>query len=84
MKTVTRLAAGCTLAALLLSMTACGDDKEILESTQEDKTVVMTVAGHDVPLELYRYLALNYKSVYEIGKTSYSFHWESPFGKIYS
>ncbi len=70
MKTVTRLAAGTLLGAMLLSVTACGDDKKLLESTKEDKTVVMTVAGHDVPLELYRYVALNYKRVYEIGKSA--------------
>ena len=70
MKNVTRFAAGAALCAVLLSATACGDDKKVLESSKEDKTVVMTVAGHDVPLELYRYLALNYKSVYELGKTT--------------
>ena len=69
MKTVTRLAAGFAASAMLLSVTACGDDKKVLESTKEDKTVVMTVAGHDVPLELYRYVALNYKRTYEIGKS---------------
>jgi len=69
MKTVTRLAAGVAASAMLLSVTACGDDKKVLESTKEDKTVVMTVAGHDVPLELYRYVALNYKRTYEIGKS---------------
>ncbi len=70
MKNVTRLAAGIVLGATLLSATACGNDKELLESTKDDKTVVMTVAGHDVPLELYRYVALNYKRTYEIGKSS--------------
>ena len=70
MKTVTRLAAGVLLGTVLLSATSCGDDKKILESTKDDKIVVMTVAGHDVPLELYRYVALNYKRVYETGKSS--------------
>ena len=70
MKTVTRLAAGVLLGAVLLSATSCGDDKKLLESTKDDKIVVMTVAGHDVPLELYRYVALNYKRVYETGKSS--------------
>ena len=69
MKTVTRLAAGFAASAMLLSATACGDDKKVLESSKEDKTVVMTVAGHDVPLELYRYVALNYKRTYELGKS---------------
>ena len=70
MKTVTRLAAGALLGAVLLSATSCGDDKKLLESTKDDQIVVMTVAGHDVPLELYRYVALNYKRVYETGKSS--------------
>ena len=69
MKTATRLAAGITIGAMLLSMTACGNDEKLLESSKEDKTVVMTVAGHDVPLELYRYVALNYKNTYEIGQS---------------
>lgn len=69
MKTITRFAAGITAGTILLSMTACGDDKKILESTKEDQTVVMTVAGHDVPLEIYRYIALNYKRTYESGQT---------------
>lgn len=69
MKKITRFAAGMTAGTILLSMTACGDDKKILESTKEDQTVVMTVAGHDVPLEIYRYVALNYKSIYEFAKT---------------
>ncbi len=70
MKTVTRLAAGAVLGATLLSATACGNKKEILESSKEDQTVVMTVAGHEVPLELYRYVALNYKRDYESGKST--------------
>jgi hypothetical protein len=70
MKTVTRLAAGALLGAVLLSATSCGDDKKLLESTKDDQIVVMTIAGHDVPLELYRYVALNYKRVYETGKSS--------------
>ena len=36
MKTVTRLAAGAVLGATLLSVTACGNNKEILESSKED------------------------------------------------
>lgn len=70
MKTVTRLAAGVLTGTMLLSVTSCGNDKKLLESSKEDKTVVMTVAGYDVPLELYRYVALNYKNTYESGKSS--------------
>ncbi len=51
------------LCAALLSTTAvsCGDEKKVLESTKEEKSVVMVVDGYDVPLELYRYVALNTK-----------------------
>ncbi len=51
------------LCAVLLSTAAssCGDKKKVLESTKEEKTVVMVVDGYDVPLELYRYVALNTK-----------------------
>ncbi len=69
MKTITRLIAGLAAGTLLLSVTACGNDKKLLESTKEDKTVVMTVAGQDVPLEVYRYVALNYKRTYEFWQT---------------
>ena len=70
MKTATRFAAAAVTLTTLLSATACGNDKELLESSKEDKTVVMTVAGYAVPLELYRYVALNYKADYESGKSS--------------
>lgn len=69
MKNITRLIAGVAAGAMLLSVTACGDDKKLLESTKEDKIVVMTVAGLDVPLEVYRYVALNYKHTYEFAQT---------------
>ncbi len=52
------------LCSVLLSTAAvsCGDEKKVLESTKEEKSVVMVVDGYDVPLELYRYVALNTKS----------------------
>ena len=52
------------LAAMLTSLVSCGDDKKILESSKEELTPVMTVDGHDVPMELYRYVALQYKNAY--------------------
>lgn len=52
------------LAGMLTSLTSCGDEKKILESTKEEKTVVMTVDGSDVPMELYRYVALQYRDAY--------------------
>lgn len=57
-------------AALLLSCTACGDERDILESTKDELTVVKTIDGYDVPMELYRYAALNYKKDYEAGASS--------------
>jgi len=52
------------LAGMLTSLVSCGDDKKLLKSTKEEKTVVMTVDGNDVPMELYRYVALQYRSSY--------------------
>lgn len=50
---------------MILSLISCGNDKDILESTKTEKTVLMTVDGFEVPLELYRYVALNTKADYE-------------------
>lgn len=52
------------LAGLLTSAVSCVDDTKVLKSSKEEKTVVMTVDGYDVPMELYRYVALQYKSSY--------------------
>ncbi len=52
------------LGGMLTSLVSCGDDTKILKSTKEDKIVVMTVDGNDVPLELYRYVALQYRDAY--------------------
>lgn len=57
-------------AGLMLSLAACDEGKKVLESTDEEKSVVMTVNGYDVPLEIYRYVALNYKKDYESGKSA--------------
>ena len=52
--------------ALLITLSACGgDEKKVLESSKTEKTVVMTVGGFEIPLELYRYVALSYKAEYE-------------------
>lgn len=57
--------------ALLLSLTLLcgltGCKNADLFSTEEESTPVMTIAGYDVPYELYRYVAMNYKSQYESG-----------------
>ncbi len=55
--------------SLLLSLTGCGDGTDVLNSSKEEKTVVMTVGGFDVPLEIYRYAALNHKADYEASRT---------------
>ena len=59
-------------AALLLSLIclfslfSCGGSgKKTLESSETERIPLMTVDGFDVPLELYRYVALNYKTDYE-------------------
>ena len=55
-------------ALVLLPAAACSKKGEkLLESSSLEKTVVMTIGGFDVPLELYRYVALNYKADYESG-----------------
>ncbi len=61
----TKAAAG--LLTLALLCTGCGDSQKSLASTKEELTPVMTISGYDVPYELYRYVALNYKSQYELG-----------------
>ncbi|MBQ3859346.1 MAG: peptidylprolyl isomerase [Clostridia bacterium] len=58
------------LAALFVLLSCGNAGKRVLESSDTDKIVVMTVDGFDVPLELYRYLALNYKADAERGRGS--------------
>ena len=57
------LAAG--LLSLTLLFTGCGNAG--LESTKEELTPVMTIGDYEVPYELYRYVAMNYKRQYEAG-----------------
>lgn len=70
MKNTVRLVAAALVGVLLLSATSCADDKKVLDSSKVEQTTVMSVAGHDVPLEIYRYIALNYKNIYENGKAA--------------
>ena len=52
--------------ACILGLLSCGKNGDkILESSELEKTAVMTVDGFEVPLELYRYIALNYRRDYE-------------------
>ena len=56
--------AACVLSVSLL-FSGCGSDA--LASTSEELTPVMTIDGYEVPYELYRYVAMNYKNQYEAG-----------------
>ncbi|MBQ8641280.1 MAG: peptidylprolyl isomerase [Clostridia bacterium] len=56
--------AACALSVSLL-FSGCGSDA--LASTSEELTPVMTIDGYEVPYELYRYVAMNYKNQYEAG-----------------
>ncbi len=55
----------CLTAAAALLFSGCSSDTVNLKSTKEEQTPVMTVDGIDVPYEVYRYVALNYKAQYE-------------------
>ncbi len=67
MKKIVSILLTAVLLASAALLTGCGDSKAILESSKEDKTVIGSVAGLDVPLEIYRYVALNYRRDYENG-----------------
>ena len=57
------LAAG--LVSLSLLFTGCSSTD--LSSTKEELTPVMVIGGYEVPYELYRYVAMNYRNEYESG-----------------
>ncbi len=57
------------ICTLLLNLTGCGNNKNVLESSREEKTILMTVGNFNVPLEIYRYAALNHKADFEFGLT---------------
>ncbi|MBO7405046.1 MAG: peptidylprolyl isomerase [Clostridia bacterium] len=70
-KTVFRVL--CALLAVLFLFTAvsCGKKGEkLLESSKAEKTPVMKIGGYNVPMEIYRYLALNYKRDLEAGESA--------------
>lgn len=62
------IAAGLLSITLLLTgtMSGCSSERK-LASTKEESTPVMKVNEYDVPYELYRYVAMNYKKQYEAG-----------------
>lgn len=47
-----------------LSLVSCSATNA-LKSSKEDLTIVKTIGEIEIPLEVYRYIALNYKSIYE-------------------
>ena len=70
-KTVFRVLCALLAVLLLLASVSCGKKGEkLLESSKAEKTPVMKIGGYDVPMEMYRYLALNYKRDLEAGRSS--------------
>lgn len=62
-----KLLSALSAGAVLITMTACKNGEKLLESTKEEKKAVMTVGEYEVPMELYRYIALNCKKDFESG-----------------
>ncbi|MBQ7923516.1 MAG: hypothetical protein IJ325_13240, partial [Clostridia bacterium] len=58
----------CILAFCMLALAGCGS--AVLKSTEEELTPVATIGEFDVPYELYRYIALNYRDQYEEGASA--------------
>ncbi len=69
MKQIIKYIAAVLCIALSFSLFAC-DKKKALNSSKEDLTVVKRIGDIEVTLEMYRYVALNYKSSYESGGSS--------------
>lgn len=63
----TKRSAAITAGLLSLSLLFSGCSKTDLSSTKEELTPVMNIGGYEVPYELYRYVAMNYKNEYEAG-----------------
>ena len=55
------------LSVCALVLTGCGGSKAVLSSSTDEKTVIGKVADYDVPMEIYKYVALNYREDYEKG-----------------
>lgn len=56
------------LVICILVLTGCGSVS--LKSSEEELTPVAMIDGFEVPYELYRYVAMNYKMQYENGKSA--------------
>ncbi len=67
---LSRLFAGLAAILLLLSAVSCRQSPSSLESSADERETVMTIGGVDVPMEMYRYVALNCKADYESGRTA--------------
>ena len=67
-KIISLIISALMICTLLLSITGCKDETSVLESSKEEKTIVMTVGDYNVPLEIYRYAALNHKADYEASR----------------
>lgn len=52
---------------VLLFVGCTSSNSKLLSSSESEKTVVMTIDGMDVPMEIYRYVALNHKTDMEKG-----------------
>ena len=70
-------------AATALLLGGCGSDTAKLKSTKEEQTPVMTVDGIDVPYEIYRYVALNYKAQYEAEAGGDTAIWDGAEGSAF-
>lgn len=67
-KRIVSLVSALLIASSAVFLSGCSKNtKKILESTKEERTVVGHVNGSEVPMELYRYVALNYRSDYDHG-----------------
>ncbi len=74
------LSLGLTAALSAAVLVGCGSDSGVPKSTKEELKAVMTVDGIDVPYEIYRYVALNYKDQYEAEAGGDSTIWEGADG----
>ncbi len=69
MKQITKYILPVLCISLAFALFSC-DEKKVLESSKEDKVTVKQIGDFEVPLEIYRYVALNYKADYEYGASS--------------
>ncbi len=56
---------------IILASVVFSSCTEIPESTEEERTPVLTVGDNEVPFEVYRYFFMNYKAEYDKGDEKY-------------